>query len=438
MTRPMFRSDFDLIRRRLRRPSTFVTLVGSTLATQILLLVLGTITAAIIARTLGPEGKGILQLALMLPAMLSLFLNGGIGVANVHYAGSGRYTVAQLTWNSLLFAFWGTVGGAGIVAAMIAGGHLATVIPGVSTGFFLLSMLVLPMSLLSGYLQTILQGIQAIHAVNRIRLLFGSVNLLLLILFVLILPWGIPGAILATLAATLFSLVLLVRSIVQAGGSFRFKRDREVFGTTLRFGLRGYVGNVLQFFNYRLDVLILNFLLGPASVGIYSVATKLAELVWYFPNAMGFVLFPKAAGSSSQEMNSFTPRVFRITLLISVAAAAAIALVGYPFIILVYTQEFASAFVPLLVLLPGVVLLGSARVLTSDISGRGFPHYNSINAGIVLVVTVVLDLILIPRRGLVGAAAASTIAYSITFLAAVVFYSTVSRNPAVEPTDTLL
>ena len=82
----------------------------------------------------------------------------------------------------------------------------------------------------------------------------------------------------------------------------------------------------------------------------------------------------------------------------------------------------------MLLLLPGVVLLGGAKVLTNEIAGRGYPHYNSLNSGLALVLTVIFDLVLIPRYGVVGAALASSLAYTAIFFTAIGFYLTVSRG----------
>jgi len=82
----------------------------------------------------------------------------------------------------------------------------------------------------------------------------------------------------------------------------------------------------------------------------------------------------------------------------------------------------------MMVLLPGVVLLGSAKILTNDIAGRGYPHYNSITAGLSLVVTIILNFILIPMMGVVGAALASTLSYVLTFLLSGGFYLSIAHR----------
>jgi O-antigen/teichoic acid export membrane protein len=175
-------------------------------------------------------------------------------------------------------------------------------------------------------------------------------------------------------------------------------------------------------------VLIVNYFLGPVNVGIYSVAVLLAELLWQLPNSIGFVIFPKASASTPEAMNAFTPRVFRLTLAITAAAAVVLGAIGKPFIELVYTSDFSPAYSALLVLLPGVVLLGGGKVLTNELAGRGYAHYNSINSGLALVATLVLDVLLIPRYGITGAALASSIAYALNLMTALVFYRLVSRK----------
>ena len=129
-------------------------------------------------------------------------------------------------------------------------------------------------------------------------------------------------------------------------------------------------------------------------------------------------------------MNRFTPRVFLITLALTSLGAVVLALLGSFLINLIYTSAFASAYLPLLLLLPGVVLLGGAKVLTNEIAGRGYPQYNSINSGIALVLTVILDLVLIPRYGVPGAAFASSVAYTIIFFTSIIFYRAVSHRVA--------
>jgi O-antigen/teichoic acid export membrane protein len=384
--------------------------------------------AGIIARWLGPEGKGMLALALLVPGMLGLFLSGGINVANVYFAGSKRLDVPALSASSLGFAILITILGFAVVLGLTSLGWLETVIPGVPTWIILLAMLGFPTNLLNGFFSAILQGLQRIEMVNLINLIQRIITLSLTILLVTVWNLSLLGALVAALASWALSLIVSCIALRRHGGVLTPSWSYSVLRTTLSFGLRGHIGNVLQFFNYRLDMFIVNFFLGPAGVGIYTVTVRLAELLWYLPNAVGFVIFPKAAASKPEEMNAFTPRVFKITLGLTALGALGLAIVGRPVINFVFSAAFIGAYIPLLVLLPGVVLLGGSKVLTNEIAGRGYPQYNSLNAALAIVVTVVLDLMLIPRYGVFGAALASSAAYAMTLFAAIGFYLTVSRG----------
>jgi O-antigen/teichoic acid export membrane protein len=408
----------------------FVRQVGTTLFSQGLTLLLSIGTAAITARWLGPAGKGQLALALLIPGMLQLFLSFGMTGANVYFTGSRKLAIAELTSNSVTFALIGALVGCLIVLFAVAGHLLPVIVPGVPSGFVLLGMIALPLGLLYSNFSAVLQGLRRITTLNVLNVLQKALAIPLLVLLVIWLKRGVSGAIVATLAASFCILAGTVWCLRREDVSFRPRWNRQVVGPTLNYGLKGYVGNMLQFFNYRLDTLIVNAFIGPAGVGIYGASVTLAELLWQLPNSVGFVIFPKAAGTAHKDMNRFTPRVFWIVLTISIAGAAALALFGRFAIHIIYSDTFMGAYTPLLALLPGVVLLGAGKVLTNDIAGRGYPHYNSIVAGLTLGVTIALDFVLIPRMGVLGAALASTAAYSMTFVLSVVFYMVVSRRPA--------
>lgn len=423
---------FSGLRSLLMQPGTFVRNVVATFATQMLVLVLGIAYTAVLGRWLGSQGKGILELAVLLPSMLGLLLSGGIGVANIYYAGSKRLDVPALTANAVTFTILVTLLGLGVVAILIVTGWIKDLIPGVPIWLLWLSMLGFPVELLNGYLRTILQGTERILAANVVNLLKVASLLSLTVLFIIVFQWGIPGALYATLAAGVVHLALAIGLLRQQGGTFKPRWDRTTMRATLSFGLRGHIGNVLQFYNYRLDVFVVNYYVGPAGVGLYNVSARMAEALWFLPNSVGFAIFPRAAASTPETMNRFTPRVFRATLAITVLGAVALALLGRFFIRIVYTAEFLGAYLPMLVLLPGVALLGGGKVLTNEIAGRGYPHYNSANAALALVLTLILDLVLIPRYGIVGAALASTVSYSAIFVTAVLFYWIVSRDDTTE------
>jgi O-antigen/teichoic acid export membrane protein len=409
--------------------SIFSQQVASTALSQGIILLLTLVTAPITARWLGPGGKGQLALALLLPGILQLFLSFGINIANVYFTGSQRLSIAELVANSVTFALLGTLVGCLIILLLVTGRLLPVILPGVPISYLLLGMLALPVGLLSSNFSSVLLGLRRIMTLNVLSVIQAALAVPLLFLLLIWLKMGVVGAIFTSLVPSVLILAGTARCLQHEGVGFRPHWNRCVIRSTLIYGLKGYVGNLLQFFNYRLDALIVNAFIGPAAVGIYGASVTLAELLWQLPNSVGFVIFPKAANTDHKAMNNFTPRVFWIVLGTSSIGAIVLASLGRLVIRIILSDAFLDAYVPMLALLPGVVLLGAAKVLTNDIAGRGYPHYNSIVAGCTLVITITLDLLLIPRIGIVGAALASSAAYSSTFFLSVAFYLVVSRRP---------
>ena len=98
-----------------------------------------------------------------------------------------------------------------------------------------------------------------------------------------------------------------------------------------------------------------------------------------------------------------------------------------------YGAEFERAVSPAQVILVGLALEGSGSDHRIPLrSGR--PGLNSWGMAAGLAVTVALDVVLIPRYGAAGAAAASAVAYATSTLALVGFYRWLNRpERALEP-----
>jgi O-antigen/teichoic acid export membrane protein len=75
-----------------------------------------------------------------------------------------------------------------------------------------------------------------------------------------------------------------------------------------------------------------------------------------------------------------------------------------------------------------VVALSYSKVLFSDLGGRGKPYYGTYASLASLVVTLGLDLVLIPRWGITGAAVGASLGYITNAVCALVFYLRLSGN----------
>jgi len=399
--------------------------VSLILVTRIATLAIGVLIQAVVARVLGPQGKGQLSLIFLLVSMTALLGNGGIGIANVYFIGRKKYELQEILGNSLLAA---------VVSGPLLTLAFCTASPYLRETFLnnevdqlllILASLAIPFILANQYLTNILLGLLRIARMSLVTI-FQSLSLFLFYLaFMVVLDLGLKGAVMGSVLSFVSGTALaifLLREDVQ----IRPMHKKGLLIESITFGLKGQVGNILQFFNYRLDYFLVSLLAGVTNLGFYATAVTLAEFIWYIPNALATVLFPTVAAADEETAKDFTPRVCRHTILIGVATGLGMFLASRYLIILIYTESFLPSLYPLWVLLPGIIVLGWAKIMTSDLAGRGKPHYNSLVAAISLVVTLLLDLGLIPRSGIVGAATASSLAYTLSAVLAAYAYLRIS------------
>ncbi len=177
------------------------------------------------------------------------------------------------------------------------------------------------------------------------------------------------------------------------------------------YGLRGQAGGLMTLLNLRLDFAILGAMAGPAVLGIYAVASKYAELLRLPGTALTWVTYPRMAALDAAEAAGRARRMLPPSLAGILAAAVPLALLTAPVMGLLYGPRFHSAVAPALVLVLGMLLAGVSGVASGYLYGRGRPGLNSVATAVGLLVTVALDLLLIPRFAAMGAAVASCAAY---------------------------
>lgn len=396
--------------------------------------VLSIASGMIVARMLGAKGNGTAALLILIPNTVAWFTNLGVGKANGYFVGAKKHTLQTLVGNSLsLVAIISLLtGAAGWVAMPLSLQYLSD--SNINRSMLTLAFSIVPLSLLEMYLEGLLLGLERIAQLSLVTVTRFFSLLALNVLLVVVLGLGVWGVLFSAIAAPSICVVIYFY-LLRHDARMRPGFDVRALKAALVFGLQGHIGNVLHFMNLRLDVFIVSLFAGTRSVGLYAVSTALAELLPHFSTAFSFVLFPRTVSSDPETASQFTPGVARLSAFITIVAAVGLFLVSRPLITLFYSEKFLPSLYPLWILLPGMVSLGYAGVLHSDLSGRGKPYYSTYGALVSLFVTVGLDLWLIPRWDIIGAALASSAAYITNAAIAVCFYLS---ETGTKPADLLL
>jgi O-antigen/teichoic acid export membrane protein len=196
----------------------------------------------------------------------------------------------------------------------------------------------------------------------------------------------------------------------------------------VRYGAQGQVANLATLFNYRLDQFLVAYFVTRAAVGHYTVAVGLGEAVWWFSSAVAIVMLPRFTEMESERAAEVTPVICRNTLAVSALGAVGMVVVSPLVIRVLFGAEFDPAFLPLVLLMPGIVAASATRVLGSYLFSQGKIIYNTYATFIALGVTLALDLALIPWLKVEGAAIASSVAYTCALAATLYWFTTASRR----------
>lgn len=177
----------------------------------------------------------------------------------------------------------------------------------------------------------------------------------------------------------------------------------------LSYGTKIMLTNLITFLNYRADVFLIGYFGSSEMVGWYYVATVVAEKMNYISQSTNTILFPAAAHSEAQQAK--TPIFVRSNLFIVSLIAIVVAIATPSLLPVLYSSQYQNSVLPLLVLLPGVVALTLPKVISADLAARGMPQISMYVTILIFALNIALNILLIPRIGILGAALSSSIAY---------------------------
>jgi O-antigen/teichoic acid export membrane protein len=387
--------------------------IATTFAARLSLLAMAFVSSMMLARLLGPEGRGTLALVCLLPDLSTMLGRLGFDSANAVFAGLDPTRRRALVWQSVAIA--GVAGGA---MAIAGAGYVSMGAPGFTTllrgplALYLVPLALIPVVLVNEFWKAIVRGMNCIFTLNLLEVGATLVGLVLLGILVGWLGLGVWGVVWANTVVAAGSVIMMVRFLRRAGAWGKPSLDRALAWRTATFALPVYGGTVVAYLNYRVDEFFIAAWLPPAELGFYVMAVLIAERLWTLPGAVGTALLPHLTSSSHRDPE-LTGLFARHTTIWTGAAACLIFVFADPLIRLLYSPAFADAVTPLRWLLPGVVALGIGKVVMTELLARKKGKDTSSASAIAAVVNIAGNLILVPRMGISGAALASTISYSL-------------------------
>lgn len=382
---------------------------GRTIVAQVVVYGLGMAQGVLIARVLGPAGRGQYVLA-SLCAALFLTVFGGISAAVAFEVSRKQARVVRVMVNALVLACLLALPPLAAAGALwLLAGGAATWLPFAAAGAAL--------GLFTACFNGLFLGLSEIDSLNRGQVITGFLTLALTA-FLLGARTGVSGALSAWLGGAFLALAWMWRRsrlgtrellAALATSDPAMTQARSLLGFTLEVGVINAVG----FLNYRVDSFMVEKLVGLKALGIYSVAVGTAEVLWFVSRAVTTACYGRLGRESTLGAAALASKALRHTGFALALGALAIGSAA-PFVLpMLYGSAFKEAVAVLLILLPGNMCFGLASILSAYFTNHlGRPTISVAVAAFSALVNVVISLASIPHLGMAGGALASTTSYA--------------------------
>ena len=284
------------------------------------------------------------------------------------------------------------------------------------------------------FLTLYFQGCEAVPVVVLGSITSTTVMIVSNIVFLLVIKLGLNGYIYSQIIAyTLASLVML---IIGRGQCTNITKDEELRGRMLVYSVPLIAYSTGSWVNNAADRYIVLALCGVAVNGVYGVAYKIPAILMVFQRIFAQAWQMSATKSyKDDKSDEFFTKMYRTYNCFMVIGCALLIILVNPIASFMFRKEFYGAwiFVPPLLI---SVIFGA---LTGFLGSICLAHKDSKSMGVATstgaILNVILNFVLIPHFGAMGAAVATAVSYALMCALAYRFvskYVNIDNNTVVD------
>lgn len=416
----------------LARHSFYTTL------SQILIQFFGILSGIIMARMLGPEGRGVYALYYTNAQLIFTFASLSFNTALIYFIPAGKFSAEKMLGLAFIINLVSSMASILIIVAayftplqnlLFSGDYMSWI--------FLLWLVLYTVSMLfAGTYTAFFQATRNFPALNRNNLLVSMSSLFCFVILFLsrnYIRTEVVYFLIVLLFAQLLSILFFARSLhrkMKMKPSFKFDLRNDFKGLG-RFVLAAHLSIVVNFFNYKFSTWVINYYISEAALGWYSLAVNLGGMFSLITEPLAMVLTPYLSEKNGEEKKTMFYSYFRLFFWVMLLAGI-MAFVVAPYLIpWIYGKEFEPSVLLFQLAIPGIVLAALTRILATFNFSSGKQEYNLYSTLVGFVFTIAANFVLVTTFYEKGAVMANLITYTGIFLTLILLSSIKLRlNPA--------
>ena len=387
---------------------SFISIATSSLSHLLLRIVLG--------RELGPSGLGVYTLVFTIYMFGMQFAAFGIGAALTKYVAEFSDNLAK----TKEYISSGLIGS--FVTGSIMGVFLYLLSEIISINIFRIpemasllniTALCFPFIAINKAVLGALNGFRKMKTFAFIDVTLNTTVLLLSVFLVLFLDMNAFGAVLGFVVPTII-MGLIVTFFVRSNFVFpdRTFLQNGILRNVLRFGFYVVLGNSIGYIYTHIDSLMIGYYLNETDVGLYAVAAIFIQGITLIPSAIQRVNSPIITKNHAKKeyepivklLKNVTVKVFLLSLFLSLF----LVVFGKILISTIFEDVFLPAYLPLIILLIGYTVYSTFMSIGTFYASIGHVELSYKLALFSAILNIVLNIIFIPKYGIVGAAVATS------------------------------
>jgi len=404
----------------MQKTKKFALDVRTTFIASAVSMFLGFVIIVVLGRFLGAGDLGLYQMVFQIYGIAMLFAAVGVPAAITKYVAefkNDRDTTNAVVSSGIITSLF-----LGIVFSILlylSAGIFESIfsMPGLS---FLLKILspVFPFALVGGILLGLLNGNREMKKYG-IATVIQSVLMIIISMLLLYLGFGVAGVVTSIVLSSIGTCLYLMR-VSRGYFEITLKRYALMTRRMLQFGAQISGTNAINMVNYQADIIMIGYFLTAADVGYYGIAAGISKFFWILPQAIQAITYPATSEywvtKNHAALQVMIDKSIKYTACSLLPIGLGIGFFAEEIITTVFGEDFIHSVPSLLILIVGTVIFGLSKSVGGSVTGAGRPDLGLKVSGISAITNIVLNVLLIPRYGIAGAAIATMVSLSVNTL----------------------
>jgi stage V sporulation protein B len=365
----------------------------------------------IIGKKLGPSGLGVYTLIFTIYLFSMQFGAFGTGTALTKYI--AEYSENEKKIKEYIFA--------GLIISIVSGLLVSIILYTMSgkialicfhnyemTNLLKVLSFCIPFISIQKLVIGILNGFQKMDSFAFINM---SQYFLMLIITLILINFLKMNTFNATLGIVISTIITGILSLYYLKDLILIFNPQKYLKQVFIFGIYIVLSSSIGTLNTQMDSLMIGYYLNSASVGCYAIAFILLQILILIADSTQAVTYPIMSNyygkTNFKAIQNLIKNIMLKVFIICIIISLFLIIFGKQ-IISVYNKEFLNAYSPLLVLLIGYSLYAPIQAVGGFLSSIGKVNIMFNLSCLSLVINFLLNMILIPKFGLMGAAIATS------------------------------